>query len=389
LLLSLTFCSKTDETTEPDPIPSIQRGDVSGTQFLASYTKSEIQQIIQSTGAVFPFNVTYAVEVVSIHYHTVGLNGNTMLCSGAIFIPVSDDPMPLLSIQHGTESKRDRVASEDPLVSTEGLIGLMTASIGYVTTLPDYPGFGISAIKHPYLHGKSLVPSVIDFIRAGKNYCRSNNKTLNGQIFLTGYSEGGYVSLLAQKAIEEQYTQEINLTAVAPLSGPYDLKGMIDSSFHSGTYPTNAYVAYFFSAYDHIYQWNRLDELFHSPYDQKVQSLFSGSYTWGEIIQQLPDSFEELIRSGFVENYLAGNEPEFVAALAENTQLNWAPKTPVNFFHGDNDREVPYFHALNAMDAFLKQGSTHIQLTTIPGGTHESTGPFAIVGMLEWLEEFR
>lgn len=389
LLLSLTFCSKTDDTSEPDPTTTIQRGDVSATRFLGSYTKAEIQQIMETTGAAVPLNIVYDVEVVSIHYRTIDLNGNFILCSGAIFVPVSDDPVPLLSIQHGTESKRDRVASEDPLVSTEGLIGLITASLGYVTTVPDYPGFGISEVKHPYLHGNSLVPSVVDFIRAGRKYCQGDNRALNGQIFLTGYSEGGYVSLLTQKRIEENFAQEINLTAVAPLSGPYDLKGMIDSSFHSGNYPTNAYVAYFFSAYDHIYQWNRLDEMFRTPYDNLVQSLYSGNFTWGELSKQLPDSFDELIKSSFVEAYLTGNEPEFVAALEENTRLNWAPQAPVHFFHGDNDREVPYFHALNAMDAFSNQGSTNIQLTTIPGGTHESTGPVAIAGMLQWLEEFR
>ena len=40
----------------------------------------------------------------------------------------------------------------------------------------------------------------------------------NGQLFITGYSEGGYTTLSAQKLIEEEHPYEFNITASAPNS---------------------------------------------------------------------------------------------------------------------------------------------------------------------------
>ena len=93
-----------------------------------------------------------------------------------------------MSIQHGTETKADLVASVSPNNSVEGLVGLITASMGYFTVIPDYLGFGVSDIMHPYMHTESIIPCILDFMRAGKSYCSANQISLNGKVFLTGYS---------------------------------------------------------------------------------------------------------------------------------------------------------------------------------------------------------
>ncbi len=74
-----------------------------------------------------------------------------------------------MSIQHGTETKRDRVASVSPENSTEGIVGLLSASMGYLTMVPDYPGFGVSTCMHPYLHAESYYSQCDRFRNSGKN----------------------------------------------------------------------------------------------------------------------------------------------------------------------------------------------------------------------------
>jgi len=383
---ALTGCKK--EEADPTPAPTYERGDISKSNLTATYTANEIQQIFDAANVTIPFDLNFDVKVLSVSYYTIDGNGNQMITSGAFFIPQGTDNLALLSFQHGTESKRDRVASVLPTNSTEGVIALMTASMGYMTVVADYPGFGVSNVMHPYFHAESLTPCVIDFMRAGKSYSSENHITLDGRVFLSGYSEGGYLTLLTQKEIEEKHANEFSLTAVAPMAGLYDLKGTVDTIMASADYVTTAYVAYFLTAYNEIYGWDRLGDIFKDPYAVKMPALFDGSKTWGEIINQLPATFSEMMNPDFVSNYNNGNEPELIMALQENTFLNWTPQTPIHFFHGDADVTAYYQNVLTAIEKFTANGATDIHLTTIPGGTHETAGPAASMGAIQWFEEF-
>lgn len=78
----------------------------------------------------------------------------------------------------------------------------------------------------------------------------------NNQLFLAGYSEGGYATLATQKTIEENYQNELTVTASAFGAGAYDMLGtakeLLDSNNPAAlTYP--AYVAFVLKAYDTIY----------------------------------------------------------------------------------------------------------------------------------------
>ena len=243
---------------------------------------------------------------------------------------------------------------------------------------------------HPYLDAESLIPSVIDLLRASKTYCSENQIILDERVFLAGYSEGGYVSLVTQKVIEEDYTSEFDLTAVAPMAGPYDLKGTVDTAFKSNNYQGDmAYIGFFFTAYNEIYGWNRLNDIFNAPYAAMMPNLYDGSRTWGEILAQLPSSFSELMNPDFINNYLNGKETDVSLVIQENTILNWTPQTPIHFFHGDADITVPYQNVLTAIEQFESNGALNIELTTIPGGNHETSGPVASIEAIQWFESFQ
>ena len=379
-----TSCEKSVFETE-----QTAAGDILRTIPIHDYSKDEIVQILSSLQVPDSFDVSFSVRAIAIIYQTTDAYGNHIQASGALLIPQDTGSLPVLSLQHGTETKRDRVASVNPTNSVEGVTGLLTASLGYITCIPDYPGFGISLEVHPYMHAGSLANSVIDFLTAAKSYCINNNITLNNQLFLTGYSEGGYSTLAVQKEIEEKYSQQFNITAVAPMAGPYDLKGTSDFLFQQLEYKYPAYIAYLFYAYDTLYQWKRLDEIFQTPYSEKIPALFDGSKTFAEINNQLPTSFHSLLKQNFIENYINGNETALSAALAENSLLNWTPSAPIHFFHGDADDVAPYQNVISAIESFKANGATNIKLTTIPGGTHESSGLPSVFGAVSWFESLR
>src|SRR5450631_1791039 len=53
--------------------------------------------------------------------------------------------------------------------------------------------------------------------------------TDSGKLFITGYSEGGYVAMATHKALQ---AQGVAVTASAPMSGPYALEAFGDAVFY-------------------------------------------------------------------------------------------------------------------------------------------------------------
>lgn len=119
-----------------------------------------------------------------------------------------------------------------------------------------------------------------------------------------------------------------------------------------------------------------------------MPQLFDGTKTFLAINSQLPTTVSDLLNQEFVTNYLEGNEAVFAAAIEENTLLNWTPVAPIRFYHGDADEVSPYQNALTALEVLKANGGTNIELVTIVGGTHETSGLPCVLGMIEWFNSF-
>ena len=95
----------------------------------------------------------------------------------------------------------------------------------------DYVGFGAAkGLEHPYLTAAPSAAVVLDLLHAGQTWRQQQAVADNGQLFLAGYSEGGYVTLATQRAIEttgDALRQQ--LQASVPGAGPYDVQATLDA----------------------------------------------------------------------------------------------------------------------------------------------------------------
>ena len=155
LLFTITgfFISCKSEDSPGEPVEQ-KRGDIVKTSFIANYSGQVIQNFITLAAAGQQINVTlkFDVDVYKIVYRTLDPKGNITIASGALFIPKGKDNLSLISLQHGTQTNRNAVASVNPLYSIEGLTA---AALGYYTLVPDYLGLGESTLLHPYHYAKS------------------------------------------------------------------------------------------------------------------------------------------------------------------------------------------------------------------------------------------
>lgn len=383
LIIALSFFLATCKSNDPvEPIITPARGQLVSSTNGGSFTAPLLQTILSAIpgGESLKNKILFDVDYFKLIYRTVDSKGNVITVSGALFIPKGKTNLSLISVQHGTQTKRTNVGSVNALSAPEGLIA---AALGYFALAPDYIGLGESNVIHPYHIAKSSADPVIDIIRAGKEFAGKNSIALNGQIFLAGYSEGGYVTMAAQREIELNYKSEFPLTAVAPMAGAYDLNMTAKKILQGQTYNQPAYLAYFMVAYNDVYGWNNLNTFFNSPYSEKLLTLFNGNYTTDEINSQLTSDLTKLINQNFAKNYLAGTETNLTAAFTTNSLLNWKPIAPMRLYHGDADEYVPYENSLQAKNYFLTKG-VNVELVTIPGGKHVSSALPSIVAAIEW-----
>lgn len=387
-VLLTVFISCTDNTVD-SPVEEVKpfRGQIVSVTPMTVYDISLVKLMLATNPSTSNIKIEpkYNVAVHKVVYRTIDWKGNIVIASGALFVPQGKSIMSLISVQHGTLTKRSSVASASAI---NGIEGLIAASLGYFSLEPDYLGLGDSDLLHPYHHAKSSAEPVIDFIRAGKEYAKQNNIQLNGHVFLAGYSEGGFVTLATHREIEENYKNEITVAASCPMAGAYNLLLTAQNIIKRSTYNQPAYLSFFVVAYNNIYGWNKLSAIFNEPYASQIPTLFNGTKTVDEINSSLTNDLAKLFRADFLTSFREGKETDLTNAFINNSLLNFTPKAPIRFYHGNADEYVPYENSVNARDYFISKGAT-VELITIEGGTHVGAAIPSIVGAIQWFETLR
>lgn len=382
-LLGLAGCAHPREgygsdSTAAIPSGMVHRGRLISATLIERKTAAEVGHEIQGTASA-------GVAVYKIIYETITPIGEGTTASGSLVVPEGiSRPLPLMSYQHGTVARKENVPSREGLEP----VNLSFGGTGYVVASPDYLGLGDSPGFHPYVHAASLATAVVDMLRASRSFCAGHSVALNGQIFLLGYSEGGYATMAAHKAIEEGYSREFSIAASAPMAGPYDMSGTMRRLFLSGDpYPDPFYMPYVILAYNSVYHLtDSLSKIFVSPYAGKLPGLFDGGHGGGEINQELPSVPGKMLRPGLFA--ALGNDPNSLLAkvLTENDLYRWTPVAPMRIYHCRGDDRVPYANADVAYRSFIKRGATHVELITLDNGGHGECFLPCIVAGKEWFD---
>ncbi len=381
LLFSLTSCEK--EVTK-----IAERGDIITTRQIKIYTPKEIQDLLVIRKFEVPFTLEYNVKAVKIAYMTPQPDGKLVNATGAVFIPETQGEFPVICFQHGTQTQRHLVPSLGAGNSDAGLAGAVAASMGYVCVAADYLGLGESYIVPPYLLAENSANTVIDMLRASFSYLSGQGVQTSSSLYLTGYSQGGHITMATHHEIEKNYSDEFQVKAAAPLAGPYDLQATIDTVMAWGTYKQPILMAYLMNSYDHYYGWDRLSEIFKEPYASDIPGDFDGSQMMNKINNGLPQSLDSLFLETFIEDYEAGNEEDIRNATSENSLLNFVPSAPVRLIHGDADMIVPYSNSLAAKEYYEKGGKANVKLITVEGD-HEGAAEAAMIAAMLWFELLR
>ena len=312
----------------------------------------------------------YSVDAYKIIYTTKDTQGKLIRASGLLSIPRKDviEKSPLLSYQHGTIF----LNRQAPSISSTSINAIMQlAGIGYIVSAPDYIGYGESANQmHPYIHAKSLASASIDMLRASKAFLKSKNIRFNQQLFLAGYSEGGYATLAMQKQLQEHFTSEFSITASAPGAGPFDLLETAKVLANQHNNPKPAYMNFLIKTYDSIYALNQINNIYQAPYVKAINSVFDGKHSAADINSRLSHITPDLFKPDFLAALQGNGKHPLKSRLALNSIYNWKPLAPTRLYHGPRDEVVPYINAQRTLDVMQNKGAEHVSLSDCPLNTH-------------------
>ncbi|MDB5984489.1 MAG: hypothetical protein JWQ69_5504, partial [Pseudomonas sp.] len=240
---------------------------------------------------------------------------------------------------------------------------------GYAVVATDYLGLGRSDYKfHPYLHADSEASAIVDALRAARRLSSALQTPLSGKVMLAGYSQGGHAAMAAQRAIERDHSDEFNLVASAPMSGPYSLSQTFLDSWSGDTAGgTNTLAPYLLAytlagmqgVYGNIY--SDPQQVFRQPWAAQLKTGFPGPLNIFEMLdkQTLPSSaqLDQLRQPAFTHAFVDDPKTPFRQALARNDLLDWTPRTPTMLCGSQRDGVVAFANSQAAEAAFSRRGA--------------------------------
>jgi dienelactone hydrolase len=241
-------------------------------------------------------NLLCDVAVYHIEYTTVGGAGESITASGAMMVPFGLDSScrgsrPMLLYAHGTSTDRAfNIADLKGQKNGEGFFMAFFASQGYIVVAPNFAGYDTSTLSyHPYLIADQQSKDMIDALAAARSAlptAAAPTTRDGGRLFITGYSQGGYVAMATHRAMQ---ASGMPVTASAPMSGPYALAAFVDAVFLgrvSGSSTVSSVMLFdgYQRAYSNIYASTA--DVFETQYLDGIESLLPGAMPRSDLYVQ-------------------------------------------------------------------------------------------------------
>ena len=427
---------------------SAPRGTLSApTETTLSLNASQFSAQVNASPATAPIlqvagAPTCGVEVQRIRYNTVGGRGESTTASAAVMVPTGtavgcSGARPIVLYAHGTTTDRNYnianlIASATPNAAYgEGLlIAAMYAAQGFIVVAPNYVGYDSSPLGyHPYLNATQQSNDMVDALAAARSVLTAGRD--NGKLFITGYSQGGYVAVATHRAMQAAGQ---TVTASAPLSAPSAISLLVDYNFSGApalgsTIFTPLLSTSWQRQFGNVY--SNIRDVYEDPYAATIETLLPSTQSIAALAQagqfpatqalyaadaqpplavpQLtPFGFygpNNLIKSTFLaaaatdigNNGCAGNAfPATAGSLSTTTPLNctpangfrraavandlrnWVPTRPMLMCGGANDPTVNFLSTRATAGYFTARGATGVTTLDLEAAVTGPTDPFAL-----------
>ena len=237
------------------------------------------------------------VDVHQIRYNTLDPEEAAITASGALMIPTGTNAAcqgarPIVVYAHGTAAEKSyNIADLSNPDNAEGLlIAAAFAAQGYIVVAPNYAGYDTSTLSyHPYLHAAQQAEDTFDALLAARSALPTSTAptvTDNGRLFITGYSQGGFVAMATHRLMQ---ANGATVTAAAPMSGPYALAAFGDAVFQGQVIDSAPLLlSWLMTTYQRVYGniYSTPADAFEAPYATGIDALLPTTGTRSQLYDQ-------------------------------------------------------------------------------------------------------
>jgi pimeloyl-ACP methyl ester carboxylesterase len=263
---------------------------------------------------------------------------------------------------------------------------------GWIVIMPDYQGMGSDVDEnHPYCVKDRLANATADMVIAAQQTLSCNRNAYvkwNGKTFLYGFSEGGYVTMVAARELE---ARNISLNGVVCMDGPYDLSGtMLSVMLGSNPFPVPYFLPMLLVGYNTMYQGTfPFGAMLQDPYRTDLPKYTNGFYDETVVNSKMPPDkiLKEVFTNAFYDSLQSPTSKAFKTLYQNNAYVDWTPKSKMLLWHCLNDDCVPYGNLVTAMQSFSQlpnvqpvtwpavkpSGSSTVHVTVAPRAFYEGS----------------
>lgn len=361
---------------------------------LRTYTVGQMDSILNANGlgiVTAIFHINYDIDVYRLDYNTVNYDSTAIMASGMMAVPRDTNcHFPMAVYHHGT--LMTKLGAPSYLSGQEPVIGMVLASIGYIVSEPDYLGLGDGPGLSPYQHAQTEASASIDMLRSIREYCDSASIHRNGQLFLMGYSQGGHACMATHRAIQNQLNGEFTVTAAVPMSGAYDMSGVMINTMLSDTpYSQPGYLADLVISLNPIYHfYDSIQQAFLAPWDTTLPALLlSGTNSTDDLNNAMPNVPKRIFTAAELDTFVNDPSARVRRALVANDVYDWLPLCPVRIFFCKADQFVPYMNSVVAINKLRQNGCTDCDTMDVsPSLNHVPCAQPSILAAVQFFNQF-
>lgn len=342
-----------------------------------------------------------------INYTSIDNKGAPITLSGKLiypYFPGKNITVPLVSFQHATELMKKNAPSQWQINSNPGEFSEVTIAAGlalknsWAVILPDYQGMGEDTGEpHPLCNSDKLGRATADLISNMEAYLKSksNNTNLiwNEQLFLMGFSEGGYATLATVKELERR--GGITITGAACLDAPLDITGaMVGVMLSDSPFGAPYFLPYLLKGYNSVYESTKafnFDSILTTPYNHDLWPLADGNHTVQEVNAKMPPDkvVKKIFKASTIDSMQNPNSTIWKLLHENDIWNNWEPKSKIMIAHCMNDDLVPYTNYIKVKSVW--SGKPNIEFFELGqcqdylGSVHVSVAPWAFLQGTLWI----
>ena len=320
-------------------------------------------------------------DAFRIRYQSRAVGGESNQVTGVIIVPKGKAPRDgrnVIAWAHGTSGVAESCAPSQSKALFGSIAGLneMLAA-GYAVVATDYAGLGTPG-PHPYLVGNGSAYSVLDSIRAAREFGRGS---IGNRYAVWGESQGGHAALWTSQ-FSRSYAPELELVGVAAAAPPTDLKENLTGG-------TNPLIKALLTAYTGT-SWSQtygipLSTILKPVAQDLARRLARNCVTTDPVALRTKIGLFRFAKS--LAKVDISTSPAWAEQLRRNSVQPTGFSVPVLIAQGSADPIVAPSVTINFAQSLCRSRSVPVRYLAIEGGDHFTIGKRSADATVRWIAD--